>query len=882
MHRSSLSECSYQFNEKEEMNTQPKRITEELAEEPNPPSETVGYRSYPAGLPSYRRRPKGVCEKTATVHVEISGELYSKLSALTKDELFLQYAAMMAALSVCLYRYSRSSSIAIGCPTLISEDDTSKQDNVVLVVLDVNDQMTFRHLLLNVRQTLLEASNRQSYSLASLVQRDEVGVSQNCCRLFDVALETVGLHHRMPDVSHDITLTFSRQPGHLSLRAAFSPQQNDRDTIHRFCHHIVSVLSSGMQSTNKSVSELEILAEHEWQAMLEWNNTGHVYPRDKCVHECFELQVERSPNKVALVFGNQRLTYRELNERANQLARYLQRLDIKPDTPIGLCLNRSIEQVIGVLGILKAGGAYVPYDPTYPRDRLAAMLQDLKVKAIVTTKRLSERLPVHNAKVVCLDREAAAIAGASESTPPFSSGPLHLCYVIFTSGSTGRAKATAVYHRGWTNLMHWFIREFGVSPTDKTLVMSSISFDITQRAMAMPLMSGGELHLVASDYFDPGLVVRTIEQEQITLLSCAPSTFYPLVEDAQSCEYPSLRSLRCLFLGGEAISASRLKMWANSRDCKAEIANVYGAAECTDVSSFYRLHDFDRYIETSVPIGKPIYNSRVYIVDKELRPVPIGVIGEICLGGDGVGKGYITDAALTAEKFLQNPLAKEPGARLYRTGDLGRYLPDGNIEFYGRIDHQVKLRGQRIELGEIEIILRQHSKIKEAVVIDAHYAANDQRLIAYFVPRHQEFAIVGNELMEELRSMLGKKLPQSMIPNAFVMLEAMPLNPNGKIDRGALPTPCAITGSEASHAPLTPTEETLAEFFSKLLGVGTVGAHSNFFNLGGHSMLVTQMLARIAEKFAIQFPAAEFYSDPTVRSMARRIDAMITENQSSV
>jgi amino acid adenylation domain-containing protein len=449
--------------------------------------------------------------------------------------------------------------------------------------------------------------------------------------------------------------------------------------------------------------------------------------------------------------------------------------------------------------------------------------------------------------------------------------------VIFTSGSTGRPKPTAVYHRGWTNLLHWFVTEFGVTTTDKTLVISSISFDITQRAMAIPLISGGELHLVASDYYEPELILKTIATEQITVLNCAPSTFYPLVETTPAKSYQSLRSLRCLFLGGEAISASRVKPWATSADCKAQIANVYGAAECSDVSSFYRLYDYDRYVETSVPIGKPIYNSQVYLVDQNLKQVPIGVTGEICLAGDGVGKGYLTDPFLTAEKFLKNPFAKSPDEYFYRTGDLGRYLPDGNLEFNGRIDHQVKVRGQRIELGDIEAALRQHAEVKEAVVVDALYAPGDQRLIAYVVPNQKEYLTSANGLIDSLRTTLATKLPQYMIPNEFMLLEEMPLSPNGKIDRSVLPAPVRVSSGNGSNSELTTTEQAIAELYAKLLGSTNVSATSNFFDLGGHSLLVTQILAQITQTLQIQLEPPDFYRDPTVGGIARHIDAVATK-----
>jgi acyl-coenzyme A synthetase/AMP-(fatty) acid ligase len=444
--------------------------------------------------------------------------------------------------------------------------------------------------------------------------------------------------------------------------------------------------------------------------------------------------------------------------------------------------------------------------------------------------------------------------------------------VIFTSGSTGRPKATAVYHRGWTNLLHWFVTELGIGPPDRNLVMSSISFDITQRSMAMPLVSGGELHLVPDGY-DPELILRAMESGGITLLNCAPSTFYPLLEGPEAGSYTSLRSLRCLFLGGEAISASRLARWAASPARTTDIANVYGAAECSDVSSFYRLRDFERYARTSVPIGKPIDNSKVYLLDEELRLVPTGIGGEICLAGDGVGRGYANDATLTARKFVDDPFGA-PGDRLYRTGDLGRYLPDGNLEFLGRIDHQVKIRGQRIELGEIETQLRAHPGVKEAVAVAAETSPGEMRLTAYYVPRPEAAGVAEDKLEDELREALGRKLPAHMVPNLFVRLAEMPLNPNGKIDREALPAPSAERRGMPKAMPLTPSERIVARLFAEILKNEEVGKDDNFFRLGGHSLMATQMIANISEAFNMRFPAVDFFARPTVSGIAARVDAI--------
>lgn len=856
------------------------------AEEPSttncdhPPDCTAAGRlvplSHSATPPLYRGRPDHYCAKTAGVSVELSGDLRDLLSKVSKDEPLLHHAALVAATSSCLYRYTQSSPIALGSPAMRAEGRTASSEDVAIVAIDVDGNMSFRQLLLNAREALL-AAREQRHALTKIIEEAGKRAVKNRCPFFDVALVVASLHPAMPEARHDLTLTFNHQPGQASLQAAFSTERYEPETIHRFCQHILKILQSGLEDTNGLISHLAILNEEERNLLaIERNNTATDYARDRCIHQLFEEHASHSPNSTALVCGTQRLTYRELNERANQVAHYLRRMDMAPDTPVGVFLNRSVEQVVAVLGILKAGAAYAPYDPTYPKDRLAAMFEDLKMKAVLTSERLINRLPDAGIRRLCLDGEIEKIKQESTENPAVHPVASHLCYIIFTSGSTGRAKAAAVSHGGWMNLLNWFVRRFDISPSDKTLVMSSISFDITQRAMAMPLTSGGELHLVASDHYEPELILNTINSEKITLMNCAPSTFYPLVEGQEADGgYIRLRSLRWLFLGGEAISASRLKNWATAQDCKTGIANVYGAAECSDVSSYYVLHDFDRYVNSSVPIGKHIHNTQIYLLDDSLQLVPSGVIGEICLAGDGVGKGYINDAALTARKFPANPFAKDPDIRIYRTGDLARYLPDGNLEFMGRIDSQVKIRGQRVELGEIETVLRQQANVKEAVVIQSQVSADFKRLVAYIVPKQSASPCDQNELIDELRTALASKLPQYMAPNAFVVLAEMPLNPNGKVDRGALPQPAMVRGGTAADLPRTDTEKTLAAMFAKLLGAEEVGVNENFFALGGHSLLVTQMLANIGTMFKIEFPAIEFYKEPTITAIASHIDAIL-------
>jgi amino acid adenylation domain-containing protein len=646
----------------------------------------------------------------------------------------------------------------------------------------------------------------------------------------------------------------------------FRPQ-----TIEGFVKHFQALLRSAIKNTNALISQLQVLSREErHQILVEWKNTQTDYPQDKCLHKLFEDHAQHTPDAPALFYGDRDLTYRELNQRANQMAHYLQRLGVGPDSLVGICMYRSLELIIGLLGTLKAGGAYVPLDPTYPKERLADMMEDANMKVLLTEKRLLELLPRHQAEAVCLDNHWEVVA--REDTQ-FNLNPVtvhNLVYVIFTSGSTGRPKGAAVYHRGWTNLMHWFVTEFKITSPDKVLVISSFSFDITQRSIAMPLIVGAQLHLLSSDFYDPELILQTIWDKKISLMNCSPSTFYPLIENFKQDAFEKLRPLRILFLGGEAISASRLEHWAGSCKDTTEVANVYGAAECTDVSSFYVLKDYKRYIKTSVPVGKPIFNSQVYILDRNLRPVPFGAAGEICIAGDGVGKGYINDDALTREKFVPNPFSGEPGAELYRTGDLGRFLPDWDLEFIGRVDHQVKVRGFRIDLGDIETALRQHEAIKEAVVVNKEYAPGDQRLLAYLVP--EQPGELPQAVIEELKLFLKEKLPEYMIPNIFVSLENIPLNPNGKVDRDALPDPETTGIKVGSETPRNPTEENIATIFAEVLKLERLGIFDNFFDLGGHSLLVTEAISRVNDSFQVKLSNFDLLADPTVAGLAQRLE----------
>jgi amino acid adenylation domain-containing protein len=530
--------------------------------------------------------------------------------------------------------------------------------------------------------------------------------------------------------------------------------------------------------------------------------------------------------------------------------------------------------VIALLAVLKAGGAYVPLDPTYPSERLAGMVNDVDLKVLLTTHDLRGRIPTCPAHVASVDGLASECAMLPGDDLGPTSAPDDLCYVIFTSGSTGKPKAAAVHHRGWVNLVNWFVREFSVTAADRILVISSFSFDITQRSIAMPLIAGGELHLFASNLYDPQKILRTISEKKVTRINCAPSTFYPLIENRSSANFENLRSLKTVFLGGEPISASRLCAWARVTDI--EVANVYGAAECSDVSSFYRLKEYDRYARSSVPIGKPISNSQIYLLDEALASVPVGAVGEICIGGVGVGKGYVNDASLTEMKFIPAPCTAAPLGRIYRTGDLGRLGPDLNLQFVGRVDHQIKIRGFRVHLGDIETSLRQCPGVREAVVIKKELALGDERLIAFVVPTEGQAVAPA----DEIKSSLKTRLPDYMIPAAIVTRDQLPLNPNGKVDRDALLR--LWDASEArppvGEAPRGTLQQEVGAIFATSLKLEGVGIDDDFFDLGGDSLKAVIVVADIAHHLGVSVPLEALFETRTLRRFCLFIENMQVEN----
>ncbi|WP_420831014.1 amino acid adenylation domain-containing protein [Nodularia sphaerocarpa] len=639
-------------------------------------------------------------------------------------------------------------------------------------------------------------------------------------------------------------LTLTVIPGQeLLFKVSYDVSYFDAATILRFLEHLETLLVSMVNNPEQRLSQISILTPQEKQLILEeWNQTTQVYP-NQCIHQLFEAQVERTPDEIALVFGEESFTYRELNHKANQLAHYLQGLGVKRETPVGICLERSPEMIISMLGVLKAGGFYVPLDPAYPQARLRYILDDAKVGVMLTQRRRGAE-------------EEGRIALQSIENPISDVTAESLAYVIYTSGSTGKPKGVMVEQRSLTNLIKALQQQLGICSTDHWLAITTIAFDIAALELFLPLIVGARIILTPQTALvDPSQIAAIIEQQQITVMQATPATWRLLIAHG----WMGKADLKIL-CGGEALDKSLAQQLLSSGQ---EVWNLYGPTETTIWSAAQKLSH-----NQPVTIGHPIANTQFYILDQHLQPVPIGVPGELYIAGAGVARGYLNRPELTAEKFiLKTPLCASAPLRentLYKTGDRTRYLPDGTIEYFGRIDNQVKIRGFRIELGEIESLLSQHPEVQASVVVVTEDTTGDKRLVAYIVSQISEIA--------DLRQFLAKHLPDYMIPSQFISLDALPLTPNGKVDRRALPKPQFNTSLEVI-VPRTPTEELLLNIWQNILNLNSVGITDNFFTLGGHSLLVIRLVSQIQQVFGVDISLRQIFEKPTIVELATLINS---------
>ena len=597
------------------------------------------------------------------------------------------------------------------------------------------------------------------------------------------------------------------------------------------------------------------------QLLAEWNNTKVDYPRDLCVHQLIEAQVERTPKSVAVVSGNQQLTYRQLNARANRLAECLVQLGVGPEVPVGICLERSLELAVALLSVLKAGGACLPLDPKYPKKRLAYMQEDSKAAVVLTQPELMSEFTNAASAVVCVTPVLPIITEERQDNPNSGAQPCNLAYVIYTSGSTGEPKGVLLTHRGLVNHHTAAVRIYALGPCDRVLQFSSISFDIAVEEIFPTWVAGGAVILRPEDFsLKITDFLHWIRQQGVTVLDLPTAYWHELVHELSQSRELLPDSLRLVIVGGEKASAEAFCAWRKFTGDRVRWINTYGPTEASVIATAYE--PGNQQMVAELPIGRPVANTRVYILDSHLQPVPIGARGELHIGGDGVARGYLDRPELTAEKFIADPFSDGQEARMYKTGDLARYLPDGNIEFLGRADFQVKVRGFRVELGEVESALNKYPKVRESVVCCRESEFGDKRLVAYVV-----LASMPPPTAADMRAFLRARLPEHMVPSAFVVLAKMPLTPNGKIDRRALPAPEPAPGEEVT-APRDALESQLVAIWEEVLGARPIGVQQNFFELGGHSLLAVRLVHKIEKAFGKELPIAALHEAPTIERLA--------------
>ncbi|MFY0571228.1 non-ribosomal peptide synthase/polyketide synthase [Archangium lansingense] len=850
-------------------------------------------------FPQDRPAPAVRTRQGARFQVHLPPPLMESLTTLCRREGVTRFMLLLSAFQVLLARYTGRTDVAVGAP--ISGRSRREVEgligffvNTLVLRTDLSGDPSFRTLLARVRDVCLGAYAHQELPFEQLVEALQPEREQGRSPLFQVmfsvqdvpvpVLELPGLSASVEDgdpgrAKFDLGLTVAEGRTGWVASFGYGTEVFDRETVAQLAGHYVRLLEAIAAAPDERITTLPMLSPEERHRLLvEWNDTQASFPRDSTLPALFEARAARAPDALAVADVHGALTYGELEQRANQLAHHLRALGVGPEVRVGLCMERSCLWLVGALGILKAGGAYVPLDASYPVERLAFMLRDSRVPVAVTTEAVADTLPSGSEQLVLLDAEAAYLE--SLPTTPLEHGPSpeHLAYVIYTSGSTGRPKGVEVAHGSLMNLVTWFVRELAMEPGDRIPHVMGTSFDASMLELWPTLAAGASLHLPDEETRTrPANLTEWMASRGVTL-TIMPT---PLAEAVLAETWPRELSLRALALGGDRLH-QRPRPGAGFR-----LLNQYGPTESTVVTTCATVPPEDT--EAGLPaIGRPIANTRVYVLDGQLHPVPSGAVGELYIGGEGLARGYLGQPALTAERFIPHPFSTDPGARLYRTGDLVRWRRDGQLEFLGRADEQVKIRGFRIEPGEIAAALLRHPDVREAVVVAREDGPGTKRLVAYVVPTSPlattsplppgegrgEGISPPRLNLEAVRTWLKQTLPEHMVPSAFVTLESLPLTPNGKVDRKALPSPLTASGeADDVTAPRTEVERQVAAIWSELLGVELVGVETSFFELGGHSLLATRLVSQLREAFDVEVPLQRLFEEPTVAALAQSIES---------
>lgn len=868
-------------------------------------------------LPTDRLRPAVPSYRGAKQFLELPHSLTQALEALSSQEGVTLFMTMLAAFQTLLYRYTQQEDIAVGSP--IANRNRSELEgligffvNSLVLRTDFSGKATFRELLKRVREITLEAYSHQDLPFEKLVEElhPERDLSyhpffQVVFSLQNTPIETLELSgltlslFEFDSKTAKLDLEFHLWQDLESLKGqmVYSTDLFDDKTITRMLEHFQTLLESIVANPEQRISDLYLLTEKERQELLiDWNDTKRDYPENKCFHQLFEAQVQKTPDAIALnarsanalVCDDEQLSYKELNIRSNQLAHYLQKIGVETESLVGICVERSPQMIIALLAILKAGGAYLPLDTSLPQERLNFILEDAQVSVLLTQEKLLKHFEDFSNPIICIDKDWTTITQHSQENPTSCLTFDNLAYVIYTSGSTGKPKGVLLQHRGLSNLAASQIEIFNLQPSNRILQFASLSFDASIFEIVMALQIGATLYLANEESLLPGQsLLKFLREKAITHVTLPPAVLAVLPTE-------SLPSLQTIICAGESCTDDIVKRWWNSQ---RRFFNAYGPTEATVWSTVAEISTMSE----KPPIGRSIPNTQIYILDKHLQPLPIGIAGELYISGEGLAQGYLNRPELTIEKFISNPFSDKKEARLYKTGDLARYRPDGNIEFLGRIDNQVKIRGFRIELSEIETVLSHHPSVQKAVVIVKENVSGDKYLVAYLVLNVEMqrqslqqgatalggFADLKQVAWESpqcaasnfsslLRKFLKEKLPEYMIPKAFVMLDSLPLTVNGKVARlalTALNTPTSHSIDKAFIAPRTPTESTLAKIWAEVLNIELVGIYDNFFDLGGDSLLSVRLLKQIHKQFENELPLSILFLNPTIESLATALSS---------
>ena len=813
--------------------------------------------------------------------VEFSSDIFEKLKKLSSGIDVKLHMILVSGLAALLYKYSGSKDITIGSP-ITKQDIEGEFINTILVYrIQLQDIMNFKELILQVRETIIQAVENQNYPLELLPGLLNLPVLKNEFPLFDIALLLENIHEKsyLEGIHYHLLFSFHRLENRIEFSLEYDSLLYQERTIKQITDHYTHLLETALSDVNVPLAHIDILSEAEKQQLVkEFNAKKMEFPEEKTFHQLFEEQVERTSDHIAVIgmghgaWGMASISYNQLNEKSNQLAWVLREKGVQPDNVVGLMVDRSIEMIIGILGILKSGGAYLPIDPDYPEERIRYMLVDSGARVLLTD--LPERHNFNCQLSIVNYQLSTSTASHSLTHLTHLTQPTHLCYVIYTSGSTGKPKGVLVEHRNVVANLSAFLKEFKITPQDTMIQLSSYTFDAFIEEVFPLLVSGGKIAIPPDrNIMDMEELALFTQQHQVTIIDCTPL----LLNEFNKMNPSYLASVRFFISGGDILKPGYVDRLAK----QGTLYNTYGPTEATVCTSYYKCPEDG---QSNVPIGKPISNYYIYILDNHSRLLPIGAAGELCISGAGVSRGYLNNPELTAEKFLDLAAKANEDTRnssfiihhssfysLYRTGDLARWLPDGNIEFLGRIDNQVKVRGFRIELGEIENKLLEHASIKQAVVVEKITENDDKYLCGY--------VISGNNLEpEDLREFLGKKLPDYMVPWFFVQLEQFPLTPTGKIDRKALPEP-ETSGDVRYVAPRNETEEKLVELWAHVLGEekGEIGIDSNFFDLGGNSLKAIILTTKMHKELNVKLQMTQIFKLQTIRGISELINEISEE-----